>query len=221
MSSSFAYKKYSAVITASMGKRPLHSLRDVLLMSWLGPSSFFNLIIATVPTAKERELQMSMKLCPSQNDFDEIAVVTTYILLYGQLSKFCAWITHHDIPVLPLIGFGRAFYYYSLLQMDTAAFTCLAHNQPYIQALMVWFHKSNSEKDSPSLSPWASISAAAPQGAQLPLRQKLLLLLLTATTSELVHWAHLAENDPTSKKELPVKLDRWTCSSYNLVIARR
>lgn len=66
-----------------MGKRPLHSLRDVLLMSWLGPSSSFNLIIATVPTAKERELQMSMKLCLSQSDFDEIAVVTTYILLYG------------------------------------------------------------------------------------------------------------------------------------------
>lgn len=72
-----------------MGKRPLHSLREVLLMPWLGPSSSLNLISATVPIAMERGLQMSMRLCLSQNDFDEIALAT-YILLYGQPSKLCA-----------------------------------------------------------------------------------------------------------------------------------
>lgn len=90
------------------------------------------------------------------------------------------------IPVLPLIGFGHEFYYRSSLQMDTAAFTCIAHKQPYIQALMVWFHKWGEIR----LLLRKIVPASPPRPAlvlQLPLRQKLSLLLLKATTSELVH----------------------------------
>lgn len=165
MYSSFAYKKYSTVITASMGKRPLHSLRDVLLMSWLGPSSSFNLIISTVPTAKERELQMSMKLCLSQSDFDEIAVVTTYILLYGQLSKFCAWIIHHSCTALNWVWTCVLLLFFATNGHGSFHLHCsqvALHSSPDGVVSQVGWDKTSSEKDSPSLSPTASISTAAP-----------------------------------------------------------
>lgn len=74
-----------------MGTRPLHSLRGVLLMPWLGPSSSSYVISATVLPAKGRELHMSMKLCllAAKQIFDNTAVVIAKSPTWSAFEILC------------------------------------------------------------------------------------------------------------------------------------